>query len=51
MSRGDPQGDGAVGGLENAITFLGQNLFRDGSYRGLVFNEENRLSDAVSFPE
>jgi hypothetical protein len=51
VGRGDAQGDGAVRSLEDAITLLGQNLFRECPYGGLVFNEKNRLGGAGGLVE
>ncbi|HEX9382607.1 MAG TPA: hypothetical protein VF908_04355 [Gemmatimonadaceae bacterium] len=45
MGRGQPQRDGAVGSLQDAITLLGKNLLREGPQRGLVLDEKNRFGD------
>lgn len=44
MSRGDTQSYGAVSCFENAITLLGQNLFREYAHCCFVFDKKDRLA-------
>jgi len=51
VSGGEPQSDGAIGGLQNAISFLGKNLFCESPHCRFILDEENRLGDAGSLLE